>query len=161
RLALELSEVGFTVEAACPRGYQIEKMPFVKASYRYNALAPVSALRDTIMMSRPTLLVPCDDYVTRQLHELYCTAPPSDPDGYWLRTLIAQSLGDPEHFSLVYSRYGIGSLARELDIPAPETVAVSADSLTMHLDSLGLPVVLKSDGSWSGKGVVIANSRKQ
>ena len=130
RLALELTEVGFTVEAACPRGYQVEKMPFVKASYRYNALAPVSALRDIIMMSRPTLLVPCDDYVTRQLHEIYRTARPNEPGGYWLRTLIVRSLGDPEHFSLLYSRYGIGSLARELNIPAPPTVAVTADYLS-------------------------------
>jgi hypothetical protein len=161
RLALELSEVGFTVEAACPGGYQIEKMPFVKASYRYNALAPVSALRDTIMMSRPMLLVPCDDYVTSQLHELYNASRSSEPGGYWLRTLIVRSLGRPEHFSLLYSRYGIGSLARELNIPAPATEAVSASTLTMYLDSLGLPAVLKSDGSWSGKGVAIANSRKE
>ncbi len=161
RLALELTEVGFTVEAVCPRGYQVEKMPFVKASYRYNALAPVSALRDIIMMSRPTLLVPCDDYVTRQLHELYHTAQSNRPDGHWLRTLIVRSLGDPEHFSLLYSRYGIGSLARELNIPAPPTVAVTATTLEACLDTIGFPAVLKSDGSWSGKGVAVVNSLKE
>src|SRR4051812_25729944 len=161
RLALELSEVGFIVEAACSRGYRIEKMRFVKASYRYSALAPVSALRDIIILSRPALLVPCDDYVTRQLHEIYRAAGASEPTGSWLRALISRSLGEPEQFSMVYSRYEVGSLARKLNIPAPATVAVTASTLTAALDSVGLPAVLKSDGSWSGKGVVLANSRKE
>ena len=68
-----------------------------------------------------------------------------------------RSLGDPEHFSLLYSRYEIGSLARELNIPAPPTVAVTVDTLPTSLATAGLPAVLKSDGSWSGKGVAIVN----
>ena len=161
RLALEMSEVGFTVEAACPRGYQVEKLPFVSASYRYNALASIAVLRETIVTSRPTLVVPCDDYVTRQLHDIYRTARSSEPDGAWLKTLIARSLGEPDFFQLVYSRHGLCSLARQLNIPAPRTIPVTAETLAASLDSIGLPAVLKSDGSWSGKGVAIVTNRRE
>ena len=162
RLALELSEVGFTVEAACPRGSQLEKMPFVKASYRYHPIAPVALLRKTIRRSAPMLLVPCDDYVRRQLHELYNTTQSDKADGSWLKALIARSLGQPEHFALLYSRYDVGSLARELDIPAPPTAAIGDRSVLMtQIATLGLPAVLKSDWSWAGGGVFIAYSNQE
>ena len=149
------------VEAACPRGYQVEKLPFVSASYRYNALASIAALRETIVTSRPTLVVPCDDYVTRQLHDIYRTARSSEPDGAWLKTLIARSLGDRIFFILyipaTVSARWLGSSIFLLHARYP----LRAGPYAASLDSVGLPAVLKSDGSWSGKGVAIVTNRRE
>jgi thioesterase domain-containing protein len=159
RLALELSEAGFTVDAVCPRGCAVEKMSFVKRGYKYRPITSIKRLRRIILMSRPMLLVPCDDYVTRQLHELFKAEEPNGPDSFWLRALITRSLGQPQHFSTLYSRYGIGSLAREMNIQGPQTEAVDdANTLKTDVKSLGLPMVLKADGTWGGRGVVIAAS---
>ena len=162
RLALELSEAGFTVETLVPGGYGIEETPFVKTTYRYNAIAPIASLHAAIMASRPSLLVPYDDCVTTQLHQLYKLTDPSEPAGFRLRSLIARSLGQPEDLSMLCSRYRICSLARELKIPGPATEAVvDKSTLITQLNSLPLPVVLKSDGSWGGTGVVIATNREE
>ena len=99
--------------------------------------------------------------MTRQLHDIYRTARSSEPDGAWLKTLIARSLGEPDFFHLVYSRHGLCSLARQLNIPAPRTIPVTAGTLAASLDFVGLPAVLKSDGSWSGKGVAIVTNRRE
>jgi hypothetical protein len=159
RVALELSEAGFTVEVLCPRGHAVEELPFVAATYRYKAFAPIASLRAAIVTSRPSLLVPYDDHVTAQLHELYECTDPGEQAGLWLRALIARSLGEPEHFSLLYSRYHICSLARDLGISVPTTEAVANKaSLMTALNSVGSPAVLKSDGSWGGRGVVAVNN---
>jgi hypothetical protein len=74
------------------------------------------------------------------------------PAGFRLRSLIARSLGQPEDLSMLYSRYRICSLARELKIPGPATEAVvDKSTLITQLNSLPLPVVLKSDGSWGAE----------
>jgi hypothetical protein len=162
RLALELTETGFTVEALCPRGHVIEELSFVTATYRYKPLTPIASLRAAIMTSRPSLLVPHDDHVTAQLHELYKYTDSAEPAGFWLRSLIARSLGEPEHFSLLYSRHCIGSLARELAIPGPATEPVgNKRSLKSKLNSLGPLTVLKSDGSWGGRGVVAVRNYEE
>jgi hypothetical protein len=162
RLALELSEAGFTVETLVPGGHPIADTPFVKTTYRYNALAPIASLHAAIMASLPRLLVPYDDCVTTQLHQLFKLTDPSEPAGFRLRSLIARSLGQLEDLSVLYSRYRICSLARELKISGPATEAVVDEStLITQLNSLGLPLVLKSDGSWGGRGVVIATTREE
>jgi hypothetical protein len=161
RLALELREAGFTVEMLVPNGYSLEEMPFVRATYRYNALAPIASLHAAIMASRPRLLIPYDDCVTTQLHQLYKLADSSEPTGFRLRSLIARSLGQPEDLSMLYSRHRICSLARELRIPVPATEAVvDKKTLMAQLNSLHLPLVLKSDGSWGGRGVIISTTRE-
>ena len=149
-------------EMLCPAGEAIEKLPFVSGIYRYKALSQIASLRAAITTSQPRLLVPCDDHVTAQLHELYKITDSSEPAGLWLRSLIARSLGDPEYYSILYSRYRICSSARELRIPGPETKAVTdRSSLMTELKSLGLPVVLKSDGSWGGRGVAVVRNREE
>src|SRR5262245_47138110 len=100
RLALELSEAGFTVEALVHSGYSLDELPFVTATYRYNALAPIASLHAAIMASRPRLLVPYDDCVTAQLHQLYKLAGSDGPTGFRLRSMIALSLGKPEDLSI-------------------------------------------------------------
>jgi biotin carboxylase len=63
---------------------------------------------------------------------------------------------------MLYSRYRICSLARGLKIPGPATEPVVDEStLITQLNSLGLPLVLKSDGSWGGRGVVIVTTREE
>jgi hypothetical protein len=161
RLAFELAEAGFTIEAVCPRGYALEKASFVRAAYRYSPTGRIGSLRGAILASRPEFLIPCDDCVASQLHELYQVTDPGAPDGPWLRSLIARSLGRPEHFSTLYSRYAVASLARELEVPGPATEAVMDErTLISRLSLLGLPAVLKSDGSWGGRGVVVAADRE-
>jgi hypothetical protein len=162
RLALELSDSGFAVEMCSPAGWTIEDLRFLRAAYRYKVFAPIDSLRAAIVACRPRLVVAGDDHVAAQLHDLYELADPNVVDGAWLRSLIARSLGNPDHFAMLHSRYHICSLARELEIPGPATEAVSDESsLKTGLNALRLPVVLKSDGSWGGRGVVVARSQQE
>ena len=52
--------------------------------------------------------------------------------------------------------------ARQLGIRTPETLSVPDESaLEGCIDAIGLPAVLKSDGSWGGEGVIIVRAREQ
>jgi hypothetical protein len=155
RIGLAFSDAGFAVETLCRRGHPIARMPFVSASYDYRIFQPMQSMRAAIAASRPHLLVPCDDRVAAQLHELYLHCGTDDP----LRSLIARSLGNPQNYHLLYSRFGMAQLAEELAVPYTKTEAIAGKTeLNSVLGTLGLPAVLKSDGSWGGRGVAIVSN---
>jgi hypothetical protein len=158
RIGLAFSEAGFVVEALCPRDHPISQMPFVFARHDYKVFNPMQSMRAAIAASQPDLLVPCDDHVAAQLHELYLHCSAIDP----LRTLIARSLGNPENYHLLYSRFGIAELARELAVPYPKTESIAGKGqLSGGLKTSGLPAILKTDGSWGGTGVAIVSSETE
>lgn len=160
RLARELSDAGFAVEALCPGGHSLTRVEFVSITYRYSALKPTRCLRDTILVSKPDLIIPCDDYTAAQLHKLYASTNGIDASSEKLRYLIARSLGDPKQYPIFYARNQIASLARAAGVPCP-TVSVirNEDELLSLLDNIGFPAVLKTDGSSGGMGVAILRSQ--
>jgi len=101
---------------------------------------------------RPNLVIPCDDGVVAQLHALH----ELDPS---LRSLIEHSLGPPESFSVVDSRYHFLNTALELGIRVPRTrrVANAGDLSAWHAD-VSSAAVVKVDGECGGNGVRISHS---
>jgi hypothetical protein len=158
RLALALFEAGFTVEALCPTGHSLGRVSFVSKTYPYRALSPIRSLRDAIEASQPDLLIPSDDYSVARLHQLYALTQRTYVAADDLRSLIERSLGDPEHYPILYARDQIASLARSLGVICPASAIVSnEEDLLLKLNSIGFPAVLKTDGSWGGEGVAIVH----
>lgn len=162
RLALALSEAGFAIDALCPVGHSLAQVNFVSKVYRYGALSPLRSLRDAIAVSKPDLLIPCDDTTAAQLHELYKLTDATDSASNTLRSLIARSLGDPTNYPVFYSRARIASLAQAAGVLAPTTTNIrDRDELFSELENIGFPAVLKSDGSFGGMGVAFVRTRAE
>ena len=162
RLACALSEVGFTVEALCPAGHSLTRTKFVSATYRYHALRPISALRKAIKRSKPDLIIPSDDCTAALLHELYRRSNTTGADDNKLRSLIARSLGDPKRYPIFYARDRVALAAHTAEVPCPTVVTIrNEEELLCQLHRIGLPAVLKTDGSSGGMGVAIVYSLAQ
>jgi hypothetical protein len=149
RIAMAFAALGWSVDAICGHGHPLSKTRAVRHIYHYRALASVRGLRDAIERARPDLVVPCDDR-SAPGHAVRADGPPSG----FAAGVIARSLGRPELFAQAGSRSALIGLAREAGVRAPETVAVrSVEELRAATERLGLPAMLKVDGTWGGLGV--------
>ena len=159
RLALALSAAGITVDALCPLGHSLAKVKFVANAYRYRPLHPLSSLPELIAISKPDIIIPADDTVAAQLHELYQQQDAAEAASKNLRSLIANSLGEPTNYPIFYSRTQLASVARAAGVLSPETTNIcSSQELSDQLKKIGLPAVLKTDGSFGGMGVAIVRT---
>jgi hypothetical protein len=112
----------------------------------------VAALKAAILKSSPDVIVPCDDGVVWQLHDLHRTCPE-------LRTTIEDSLGSASEYEIIASRGSFLRVASEMGIRIPATQEIhSRDDLSAWNMHSG---VLKIDGSWGGTGVEIVSSRDE
>ncbi len=158
RYAGAFAAASWLVDALSPKGAPVTLSRYVDRRYRYRPLFALASLRAAIEASRPDLLVTCDDRAVSLLLRLHEKEAKDSP----IATLIRRSLGAPEQFATVLSRPRSMAAAREAGIRAPETVAVAnEEELDWCLARLGLPAVLKADGSWGGEGVVVARSRQE
>jgi hypothetical protein len=156
RYAGGFAAAGWTVDAVCPAGAPVTLSRYVGALYRYRALSPLASLTRAIEGSRPDLIVSCDDRAVAHLLRLYAKADAP------LVELIRRSLGTPENFPEMISRSASMQAAAEAGILTPETVAVADErALETCLARLGVPAVLKADGSWGGDGVIVARTRDE
>jgi hypothetical protein len=122
----------------------------------------LDSLRAATEATEPQIIVPCDDTGVQHLHDLYAQASiPGKSEGS-LAALIVRSLGPPESYPIVSSRYDLLRIARE------EGLRVPAMNLLDNLGDIGrwgerqkFPWVLKADGTWGGRGVRIAHTRKE
>ncbi len=156
RIAGGLSRFGCQVDVLCPLEAPVRDSRYVNLRHVYRALSPVVSLRDAFSISLPDLVIPCDDRSVQHLLRLRELEPRSRE-----AACISRSLGAPENYPAMMSRGVFMDECEALGIAVPRTVRVarSAD-LDAALDAIGLPAVLKSDGSWGGEGVVIAQSRE-
>ncbi len=158
RLALELSEAGFSVDALCPSGHSLARVGFVRRAYRYNALRPLRSLQNAIEASQPDLLIPADEDTVAQLHRLYSVTEATTVAAEKLRVLIERSLGDPKQFAIIHARDRIALLAHALGVISPTSVSVCNEAdLERKLEIIGFPAVLKTNGSLGGWGVAIVH----
>lgn len=145
------------VDALAPKGAPVKLSRYVESHHRYAALNAQASLKHAIEASRPDLIVSCDDRAVAHLLRLH-----EREKGSWIATLIRRSLGSPESFPEMISRAGSMAAAAEEGIRAPATVPVADEAeLDAALSQLGLPAVLKADGSWGGDGVVVARSKEE
>jgi hypothetical protein len=150
RLATALVRHGCNVSAICPPRHPLRFVTGIESVFPYRGLKSIGALKSAILAARPTLIVPCDDSVVWQLHELHA----QNPD---LRSLIERSLGADIAYPVLRSRAAFLQVATELGIrvPATRTLTSIEELNTWRTDN---PAVLKRDGTWGGSGVAIVHS---
>ena len=157
RIATECAARGVAVDVLCGRGHPLLKASAVRGRFRYHALRPLRALEAAITASGATLIVPCDDRTLMHLHWLHARTQESS-----VRAVIEKSLGKPDAFAVLTDRAALIDRARRIGIDAPETLPVeNAAELDAAIERLGLPAVLKVDGTWGGFGVAIVRTPAQ
>ena len=155
RLAAGFAHADCTVEALAPAGAAIIASRYLSRWHRYRALSPLTSLDAAIGHAAPHLVVCCDDRSLAHLLALY-RARAADES---LRALVERSLGNPSAVPRLISRNGFMAEARDENIRVPDTLPLNDwGELDTVIGALGFPLVLKSDGSWGGDGVVIARN---
>jgi carbamoylphosphate synthase large subunit len=163
RLAVGLAESGCQVSAICPApSHALMKTRAVEKTFRYSSLRPLESLKAAIESADPDIIVPSCDRSVEHLHELYLWAKTRGSAGAKMATLIEHSLGSPESYAIVSSRYGLLNLAREEGIHVPRTsLLANPKDLDAWQASEPLPWVSKADGTWGGSGVRVIQSAGQ
>jgi hypothetical protein len=162
RLAGGFGMASCTVDALSPGGAPVVVSRYLSHHYVYNPLFPLSSLRDAIVASNPDLVVPGDDRAVAYLLRLHAEARADAHNSGAIAELIERSLGKPESYPEMMSRNRFMTVAKELGIRVPKTVPVASEAeIDACLAEVGLPAVLKSDGSWGGDGVVVVRSRDE
>lgn len=148
----------WTVEALSPAKAPVALSRYVDTHHRYRPLAALASLRKATLRAMPDLIVPCDDRAVGLALRLYAKEAEDSP----IKALIRRSLGRPEEFVTILSRAGSMQAAAEAGVRVPETIAITDEAaLEASLERLGLPAVLKADGSWGGDGVIVAHTRDE
>jgi glutathione synthase/RimK-type ligase-like ATP-grasp enzyme len=127
--------------------------------FPYSAVRPLESLESAIEKSKPDMIIPCDERGVRHLHELFSrTKGESEPRGR-IAALIERSLGSPDSYPIVSSRYDLLKLAAEEGIRVPDTRQVNgvADLRSWHAEQ-AFPLVLKADCTNGGSGVAVVQS---
>lgn len=143
RLAGAFVTLGAEVEAVFPRRHVLRLSRYLKHGYAYRPLHPLRSISAAVRRAEPDQIIPCDDRALNLLLQLDEFQP-----------LLERSLGSLASYPVLTGRVASLAAARAEGITAPSTVAVD-DSYTLDaaLAEVGLPCVMKADGSWGGDGV--------
>ena len=150
---------GCVVDALSPKRAPVRASRYARHHFDYSPLFPVSSLRSAIAQADPRLIVPCDDRAVMQLLALHRRETVRKTK---LARLIETSLGNPSAYPLVMSRQGAIDAMRAEGVRVPQSMAIASENaLETALAQIGLPAVIKSDGSWGGDGVCVVHSRDE
>src|SRR5215469_6329011 len=112
-LALDLAKAGFDVSFVSPAHHPVLKTRVVSQMYPYSGLCPLKSLKAAIEAADPDVVIPCEDRVVGHLHELHAHSVGLGASGRKLAALIEKSLGSPESYPVVSSRFDLLKIARE------------------------------------------------
>jgi hypothetical protein len=160
RLAIAFSGMGCQVAVLCPSpGHPIQKTTAVHRIFRYSGTDPVRSLRKAIEGFIPDIILPLCDRGVGHLHELYGMCSSQGREGILIADLIERSLGSPQSFPIVSSRYELLSIAHSEGIRIPEMLALrNPEDLRLWESEVSPPWVIKADGTWGGRGVRMAQN---
>ena len=160
RLVGGFAKLGWAADALAPAGAPVHSSRFAGTVYRHSAVAPLASLAQAIAGCAPDLVVPCDDRAVRQLLALHEDCRRCSEDV--VAALITRSLGRPQSYDRLMSRAGLMAAAQAAGIAVPPTRSTAdLDELDAALCAIGLPAVLKADGSWAGAGVAVVHTRAE
>ncbi|HKW16965.1 MAG TPA: ATP-grasp domain-containing protein [Terriglobales bacterium] len=161
RLGVALAKAGCAVEAVCPPDHPIARTSAVRRIHEYDGLMPLRSLRKAIVDSQPDFVVPGDDLATRQLHELWGHEQ-SQGDGNGIGKLIERSLGKSTEFPVLFSRARFMKVAGDAGVRVPRTEVIETlRDLHSWIERVGLPTVLKANGTSGGDGVRVVHNVKE
>jgi hypothetical protein len=134
----------------------------VAGIFPYSSVRPVRWVEHAILESRPDIVVPCDERGVRHLHELCLETAASEGPRAQIAELIKRSIGSPESYNIVSSRYDLLRIAREEGVRIPDTEKISGPAdLDRWQRQQKLPWVLKADCTNGGAGVEIVERQDQ
>jgi ATP-grasp domain len=155
KIALSLLEHGCKVEAVCAPGHPLRFVRGISKYHHYSRLRSLASLKNALREASPDLVIPCDDGVVLQLHQIYREQPE-------LRAMLSRSLGEAEHFAAVASREQLQNVAQELGIRVPQSMRIKTQGeLDTWFDWPVTRAVLKQDGTWGGRGVRVVESKAE
>ena len=163
QLAVSLSKAGCDVFAVCSiSDNPLRKVRAIREKLPYSSVNPVDSLIAAIERVQPQIIIPCDDTAVQHLHELHAHASQPRSSNESIARLLERSLGSPESYPIVRSRYRLLGLAREEGLRVPETsLLYSLEEVKAYQVDTTRPLVLKADGTWGGNGVRIARTSQQ
>jgi biotin carboxylase len=156
RLCRAFRDVGFEVGAIAHPKHPIHCSEPPNRTFDYDPTAPVESLSRAIAEQGPDLIVPCDDRIFGHLCKLQAIAEGG------VAALIERSIGPAVASRVIAKRCTlkeIGGLPG-VDVARTDTVASILD-LQNWASNYGLPAVLKLDGSWGGRDVVVVRRESQ
>jgi Carbamoyl-phosphate synthase L chain, ATP binding domain len=159
RLGMALANAGWAVHVLCPSGHPIGVTDAAECIHALYGLTPLRSLKTAIRKSQPLILIPCDDTAVQYVYRLYgCEAYRGETDGP-VCALIERSLGSTASFPVIESRTAFANLAAQEGIRTPEAETLSdLNQLKDWIERVGLPAVIKADGTSGGDGVRVARS---
>ena len=163
RLAIALSKAGCQVSAVCQTyRHPLQYARAVRQFFRYSSIRPLESLETAIKESGPDAVVPCDERGVRHLHELFLRTHCTNGLPISVAAIIERSLGSPQSYDIVSSRYDLLKVAREEGIRVPDTQSIKeiAD-LKAWQTGQTFPWVLKADCTYGGAGVEIIRDPEQ
>jgi hypothetical protein len=162
RLAIGLSKAGCNISAVCPARHPLLKTRVVRQTFPYSAFRPLESLVAAIEATDPEIIIPCDDRGVQHLHELHAHERSLGTSGSSMAALIERSLGSPESYPIVSTRYDLLRIAREEGLRVPDTSLINAvEDFESWQAEQAPPWVLKADGTFGGRGVRITNTPEQ
>jgi len=158
RLALAFRAVGCGVQALCRRAHPVRRLPFLEAVYDYSPVTPLRSFCGAIASAAPDLIVACDDWSVRLLHQLYLREGTRSEAPTPVQIAIERSLGRMDAYGLLLARSRLGKVAVMAGVLVPWTATVaSIKQLERWLRAEGFPAVIKRDHSSGGAGVAIVH----
>ncbi len=151
-LAGAFASLGCPVEALFPHGHVLAVSRHLSRSHVYHPLCQAASFAAAIAAAKPDLIIPCDDRAVSLLLSLHASAPE-------LSALLERSLGRSASYPVMMARSSAIAAARAAGVLAPLTMPAADESkLVRALETVGLPAVLKTDGSWGGGDVVVVRT---
>lgn len=118
----------------------------------------ISQLERVVERHDPVALIPSDERSLRRLHAI-ATAGLCSPR---LLELLRRSLGRPEGYATLTSKWATGELAQRLHIPVPrQERARTAAEAVAFARSIGFPIILKRENTYGGMGCIVCRSEAQ
>jgi len=164
RLVQQLSESQFKVCALCPSD---NALVHTSRLDKHFALKNVQSsryfrrrLRQVLREITPSLVIPCDERTVAALHAIVKEQRAGSrilPQPAF-ETLV-RSLAHPDWLDSVLLKNHTLALARELDLPVPQSVVVSnVEQAVERASKMGFPVYVKSSFSWAGLGTIACDN---
>lgn len=155
RHAWGFAAAGCTVDCVAPADAPVTQSRYISTVYSYRSISGLSSLRDAIISGEPDLVISCDDRAAENLVRLSH----SERKDSLIGRIVERSLGASESYPEMMSREGFMKTARRLGIRTPDTLPVPNEAaLDRCIQELGLPAVIKADGTWGGEGVAVVST---
>jgi biotin carboxylase len=160
RLAVALESFGCDVDLMARPAHPAVRAGVIARTHAYSVLRPVESILRAIRSAQPDVVLPVDELAVLHLDELREAAEAGDHEEQRsVCALLTRSGHSAEVAALGRSRAAFIHMAAAAGVAVPETLPVPDEkSVDAAINSLGLPLALKADATFGGRGVRLVSS---